>query len=164
MALSREATVVQNPALGAVMLWRFACGFCEKHETKNCPPLPLAFLVLPIVLHSDSFADLAKTRIGLRAFADKFTDSANPRADLVLAIHDRTAAWRGLSLAALQIGVRTQLVTIVTDDGTIMPLSAAKPSGVPDSVRPLLNNAEKLGGWFASLSIFEVSSILKVRF
>lgn len=162
--LSREATLVQNPALGAVLVWRFACGYTDKSPTRSYAPLPFAFLVLPIILHADSFADLAGTRSGLLAFVDKFTEASHPRSDIILAIHDRAAAWRGLSLAALRISIRTGLLTIVPSECTTMPLSRTRPSGVPGSIAPLLANAEKLGAWFSTLSVFEISLALKVRF
>lgn len=164
MSLAREAELVQNPALGAVLIWRFACGYRDKSPTSAGAPVLLAFIVLPLLLHTDTFASLRSTQKGLRAFAAKFVEAGEPRGDMVLAIHDRTARWRAASLAALGIGVRARLVTILRGSALLVPLSEAEPSGVPASIRPLLKAADKLGGWCASLSLFEVASILKVSF
>src|SRR5262249_8795438 len=44
-----ELEIVQNPALGAYAIWRFGLSF--QTEEGRPPSLPLAFLVLPLVLH-----------------------------------------------------------------------------------------------------------------
>jgi hypothetical protein len=163
-ALSREASLVQNPALGAVLVWRFACGYRESHPVAACSPLALAFLVLPLIMHADSFELLAATRSGLRGFADKFSQARDPRADMILAIHDRAASWRPASLEAIKIGIRARLVSVARPAAHVIPLSESKPSGVPESIRPLLKGAEKLGTWCSALSVFEVASTLKVVF
>ena len=49
--LAREVQNVQNPALGATLVWRFCCGYVEAHRVDASPPLPLLFFVLPIILH-----------------------------------------------------------------------------------------------------------------
>jgi hypothetical protein len=36
--------------------------------------------------------------------------------------------------------------------------------GIPVTVRPILIGAEKLGQWCSSLSLYEISIILKMRF
>lgn len=162
--LSREANYVQNPALGAVLLWRFACGYAESHRTRSSPPLPVAFVVLPLVLHTDSFEELARTRSGLRKFAEKFSESKAPREDMLLAIHNRVSAWRLRSLDAVQVAVRARLLTVIPKDGTLMPLSQTRPAGVPASINPLMSNAEKLGVWFSAMSLFELATLLKLRF
>ena len=46
-----DVMYVQNPALGAVLLWRFTCGY---YSNENRPvPFPLLFVVLPIVFRQD---------------------------------------------------------------------------------------------------------------
>lgn len=42
----RDVMYVQNPAIGAALLWRFICGY---YSNENKPvPFPLLFVVLPI--------------------------------------------------------------------------------------------------------------------
>ena len=97
--LADEVRNVQNPALGAALLWRFTCGYTANHASAGHAPLHLLFLVLPITLHRPTFEFLASTQIatGMRAFAAKFAESKNAKQDLLLAIHDRTALLRPLS-------------------------------------------------------------------
>lgn len=165
-ALSKEVRHVQNPALGSVILWRFTVGFNEAHATSESPVLPLAFLVLPIVLHRETFDLLRSTNrpTGLLGFADKFARSEVGQADLLLALHTRAEAMRPLTVRALQTGVRCRLFTVSSKDAQVIPLSTTKASSIAASVRPIVDGAEKLGAWFSQLTLFEVSSALKVAF
>lgn len=46
--IDREVYYVQNPAIGAAVLWKFIYGYYLK-ENKMIP-FPLLFIVLPIIL------------------------------------------------------------------------------------------------------------------
>ncbi len=164
--LTEEVRHVQNPALGGVLIWRFACGYTNHHKTTAPPPLPLVFVVLPILFHSETLDVLKRTNrpSGLHGFADKFSRSDEAKGDILLGIHTRATAWRKLTRESLQLGLLCRLITISSANGTVIPLSNASPSGVPASISPLIANAEKLGEWCGDLTLFEIGSILKVGF
>jgi len=162
--LAREAQNVQNPALGAAVLWRFCCGFVEAHPASDAPRLPLLFLVLPIVLHQATAELLRRTRAtsGLRAYAAKFGDSAISKQDLLLQIHERAIRWRRLSLQSIELASAGRLIHL-SDAGEVMPLSRTKARALPDEVKQLLTDAEKLGKWCGQLTLHEVTTTLKVK-
>lgn len=164
--LSHESRIVQNPALGAVLLWRFAAAYTEAHPVKESPVFQLNFIVLPIVLHRETcqIAEGTHQRSGLHAFVEKFSRLETGKSDLLLAIHSRAEILKSLTIESLQIGVRHNLVGILPGAGQVVPLTKAAPSAVPASIRHLLSAAEKLGVWCAPLSLFEISSALKVAF
>jgi len=164
--LASETHIVQNPALGCVLLWRFAAGFTRAHKTEASPVLQLAFIVLPTIYHQETCELLQKTQYqsGLNGFVDKFTRSDVAKSDLLLAIHNRAIALRSLTLDSLRVGVRHHLLAISASTGTFIPLSNSPPSAVAVSARPLLKAAEKLGAWCAPLTLFEITSALKVAF
>ncbi len=165
--LSEEVRHVQNPALGAFLSWRFACGYSAARNEAPACPVPLLFFPLPMVLHHETFRSLESTRrqTGLRTFAAKFATRANNESDILLSLHDRVKAMRSLSLRSLQIATGAQLLTVDVEAGAAYPLTKTFPkAGVPESIRALAKNAEKLGGWCGELTLLEVSSILKVRF
>jgi hypothetical protein len=164
--LSREVRLTQNPALGATLQWRFACGYVASHPTAAHTPLPLLFLVVPIILHQASLAFIASTQraSGLRACVAKFSDNAVVQQDVLLAIHERVRHWRDLSLESLRIALSTHLLHLNLD-GSVLPLSETPPSaGIPPSVRKLHRESEKLGFWCGQLTIHEISNLLRVRF
>lgn len=162
--LAREAQNVQNPALGAAVLWRFCCAYTATHPEGDAPALPTLFLVLPIVLHQATVELLRRTwpSSGLRAFAAKFGDTKVSKQDLILQIHDRSLRWRTLTLESIELAAAGRLIYL-TESGEAMPLSKTKARGLPEEVKQLMSDAEKLGAWCGQLTLHEITTTLKVR-
>ncbi|MES3001205.1 MAG: three component ABC system middle component [Pseudomonadota bacterium] len=162
--LAREAQNVQNPALGAAILWRFCCAYTTTHATSDAPALPTLFVVLPIVLHQATAELLRRTRpsSGLRAFAAKFGESAVAKQDLLLQIHDRSLRWRALTMESIELASAGSLIHL-SESGVVIPLSKTKARGLPDEVKQLMSDAEKLGAWCGQLTLHEITTTLKVR-
>lgn len=160
-AILNEVQAMQNPALGATLLWRFACGFAPE-SSPNGTPLPLAFMVLPLAFHARSLEEVAGTQAasGLRKFEEKFAD----RGDVLLSIQPRMLAMRDLSLRSLRIAIRTGLVTLVPKEAVLWPRSRSAPPAEAKAVSDILKSVEKLGSWCREVSLFEVAGLLKVEF
>lgn len=164
--LGHELRLVQNPALGAVVLWRFARKYSESHALRAAAPLPLCALVLPMVWHAETADNIASTRegSGLRAFADKFSDTNASHLDALLALHSRASRWRSKTMEALRMGFGSNLLRLDDKGGLIASDSAWSPAAHTQPVRIQTNAAEKLGTWFAAMSLQEISVALHVRF
>jgi hypothetical protein len=164
--LAKETRNIQNPALGAGLLWRFVYGYVRAHRTHDHVPFPLLFLVIPILFHEQT-QDFAKGTLkasGLRAFAAKFGEAKATKQDLLLAIHDRMLKFRPLTLASVRVALSTRLLHVHTD-GKVLPLSETRAaSGMAPEARQLMRDAEKLGEWCAPLTLHEIATTLKVRF
>lgn len=160
--LLSEVQAMQNPALGAALIWRFACGYAPQNEPHDGVPLPLAFVVLPVLLHERTREKVTSTRqsSGARKFEEKFRETD----DVLFALNERATSLRGLSLRSVSHALAWGLVTMIPDRGTIWPRSYAKPPVDTKSVAELLAAAEKLGGWCRPLSVYEISGILRVGF
>ncbi len=160
-AILNEVQAMQNPALGAALMWRFACGFSPE-SSPNGTPLPLAFVVLPVTFHAKSVAKVSGTLAGsgLRKFESKFSD--DNRGDVLLALQPRILAMRDLSLRSLRIAIRSGLLTLVPKEAVLWPRSRSAPPTDAKPVSDLLKSAEKLGSWCREVSLFEVASLLKV--
>lgn len=156
-----EIQAMQNPALGAGLLWRFACGFTP--EAGPAPmPLPLAFVVLPLAFHAKSMEEVTSTQAasGLRKFEEKFND----RGDVLLGLQPRMLAMRDLTLRSLRIAIRAGLLTLVPKEAVLWPRSRSAPAADARAVGEMLKSAEKLGAWCRDVSLFEVAGLLKVEF
>lgn len=160
-AILNEIQAMQNPALGAALLWRFACGFSPETSPTGTP-LPLAFVVLPLAFHAKSFEEVAGTQAssGLRKFEEKFSD----RGDVLLSIQPRMLAMRDLSLRSLRIAIRAGLLTMVPKEAVLWPRSRSAPPAEAKAVSDLLKSSEKLGAWCRDVSMFEIAGLLKVEF
>jgi hypothetical protein len=154
-----EVDLVQNPALGAVLLWRFALGF--QGDAYAPVPVPLLFLVLPVCFHRRSLESAVRTRknSGLALFAARLGEV---REDL-LAIHTRALAFRQLTIDSLSVAVKARLTTIDYRHATARASTERAPE-MPDVVKELSDAAEKFGHWCAALSLSQVALLLKVHF
>ncbi len=165
-ALGHELRLTQNPALGAVVLWRFAAAYPSSHPQQAHVPLPLLFLTLPAVWHEPTAALIASTqaRSGLRAFAAKFAEVRPPQLDVLLDLHVRARRWRPKTLESLRVGLATSLVRLGPEATILTGDRAWSPHAQPRSVKAMCSAAEKLAGWFAPLTLNEISLALHVRF
>ncbi len=164
--LSREVDAVQNPALASVLLWRFSVAYASVRQSPATTPVPALFVVLPLLFdeHTASMIATTKTASGLRRFAGKFTESKNAQTDILLTLERRAKALRPQTLEALAFALKGRLLFLDTASGEVVALSQAPPLSLPESVRPLVRNAEKVGAWSGALSLFELSATLSVNF
>jgi Family of unknown function (DUF6521) len=165
-SLSQEARYVQNPALGASLLWRFSSAYVECHRLSSPVPLPVLFIVLPIIFHeqTDSFVQGTRKASGLRAFAGKFGEAKEAKQDILFSLHLRMLRLRSLSVESLQIATSARLLHLL-GNATVIPLSQTRAvAGLSPEAKHLLAHAEKLGTWCAPLTLHEIATILKVRF
>jgi hypothetical protein len=165
--LSEEVQHVQNPALGGMLVWRHVVGYQKARADAAGCPLPLLFVVLPILLHQETLAHVQSTRpaTGLRGFGAKFGAAANNESDVLLALNERAIALRPLSLQSLRVAVGARMLTVDSSTGVAHALTRAVPkAGIPEQIRDLARNAEKLGHWCAALTLLEIASVLRVRF
>ena len=166
-SLTTEVRQVQNPALGGVLQWRFVIGYAASSSYASGCPLPLVFLVLPVLLHRETvnYVKTTTRASGLRGFAAKFGITKNADSDVLLTLNERACALRALSLESLQVAIRARLLTIDVQTSATYELTTTMPkSGVSEGSRELSREAEKLGRWCGDLTMAEVSSILRVRF
>lgn len=155
----REVDIIHNPALGAFLLWRVAEEYQESGESL---PLPIAFLVLPMLLHRKTLNAINSTNkaSGLPLFAAKLGEHQ----DDLLGIHARALILRDLSLRSLAAGSRSELLTINYEKALVRSLDIGKPPAVPERIKPLMRGAERVGAWFSRLGVAQIATILRVDF
>lgn len=158
-----EAALVQNEALGAYALWKFGLGFQDRDG--HAATLPLAFLVLPLILHAPTLDMVSSTykSSGLHLFASKLGEQ---REDLI-AVHGRALSLRQLSLESLMRAEQSSLIRIEPATATMWALGPygdmAAPL-LPERIRRIAPTCEKVGYWFAGLSDQQVAHTLRVEF
>ncbi len=165
--LNQETRTIQNPALGALLLWRFSTGFEKSNKIHEPTPIPLLFIILPMLFHEETFLFIKSTlsSSGLRAFAGKFSTSTNAKNDLLLSIQKRALLMRKLTVESLAHAIASKLLMLLPDKGSVIALSVTAPRmGIPTSIRDMYKQSEKLGVWCASLSLHEISIILRIGF
>lgn len=159
--ISKEIYYVQNPAIGAAVLWRFSCGY---HKSKSKPvPFPLLFIVLPIVFREELRQVISSTqrRSGLSKISEKLFDQKS--INNLYTINNAAISLRPLSLDSIRIGLACGLLAVDYETALVYPLVETKKKLSTD-VNKLLDASEKLGEWCSELSLIEICKLLKVRF
>lgn len=150
---------VQNSALCAALIWSFGRGYRQANSSK-LPIIHFVFLVLPLVLHRPTLAQLSSTNTssGFGKFVEKV--SHRHREEL-LAIHPRVLLMRRLTLEAISTGIATGLLTVIYDDGAIRANDIAIKQQLT-RIKKMMDAAHKLGDWLARVPNATVFSLLKV--
>jgi hypothetical protein len=150
---------VQNPAFGALILWRFARGF-QAEKPGELPIFTLFFLLLPLILHRPTMEIIRSTNqsSGLAKFVAKLAEER----ERLIAVHERALALRGLTLDSLATGVATKLLWIDYTNASVRANELKTPTA-PERLKHHLASAEKVGRWFARLPGNLVFSLLKVE-
>ena len=160
--LNREIYLVQNPSIGAAILWRFICGYYSQEN--KAAPFPLLFLVLPVIFRQDLCEVIKSTqkKSGLTKVSEKlFSGRKN---DQLYYIHNAAEQYKQLTLSSISIGMSAKLFIVDTKTAFVLPLTQSNKSGITQSAKYLLDAAEKLGVWCSELTLHEISTLLKVRF
>lgn len=162
--LSKEVENIQNPMLGAFLIWNFVRGYYSFNSSFT--PFPLLFIVLPIVYREDMLEVLQSTKktSGLRQFADKFLRSKVLKNDVLSQIHKSSSDMKNLTLDSIRIGLYCSLISMDYENALLFPISITEHKSVPKSIIKVGKASEKLGYWCSQLTLHEISQILKVRF
>lgn len=158
-----DVRYVQNSAIGAALLWRFACSY---YKTENKPvPFLLFFLVLPLVFRDDLCSQIQSTNksSGLSKFCEKlFVQKKN---DEVETINNTSIKLRLLTIESFNIAVEANLLSLTPENALVHPVfTKLDTTSLRDETKKMLNVAEKIGFWFSNLSLLEITKWLKVRF
>jgi hypothetical protein len=158
-----EISTVQNPALGAYALWRFALAFQAREDSE--PSIPLAFLVLPLVLHEATRKVILSTNkaSGFALFAGKLGEQREE----ILTIHDRVRQLRELTLESIVLGEQAGLLALDVDNASMRSrqLSVDEvPQELPAALNWINPACERVGHWFANLTDEHIARTLCVEF
>lgn len=159
----RDVMYVQNPAIGAALLWRFICGY---YSNENRPvPFPLLFVVLPMVFRQDLCAVIKSTQkaSGLSKVSEKLFSSK--RNDNIHYVNTTAIQMRELTLEAFNIAVEANLVSLSAETAMVFPLTTSARKYTPKGdCKDMMAASEKFGAWCSELTFLEIAKWLKVRF
>lgn len=154
-----EIERVQNPALGAMLIWEYGLSF-QKTVSSDSSHYLLAFLILPLCLHRPTVNLLKSTfpSSGLGKFCEKLSEEREE----LFAIHERTEKLKRLSLSSLAFGESSGLLTIDYENARVRANDTTKPK-VPERLQDHTKGAAKLGTWFSTLTPVEIFHALRVE-
>src|ERR1035437_1626205 len=144
--------MVQNPALGAYVIWRFGLGF--QSDDSRPSSLPLVFLVLPLLFHRQTLQVIGSTRkaSGLTLFAAKLGEER----ENLLAVHERARLLRTLTFESLVLGIQGKLLSLDYGEASMRANTSFGHSAsplLPERLKSLPASAEKIGYWFSKAGL-----------
>jgi hypothetical protein len=154
-----EIEKVQNPALGAYLLWQYGIEY-QNQTSNDSSNFLLYFVVLPICFHRKTLERVNSTqkRSGLGKFCEKFE---HDREEL-FAIHVRTLRYRKLTIDSIILGVNAGLLTIDYRSGRVRANNVNAPK-LPDRIKPQSKAARLLGFWFNTLEPHYIFRALHIK-
>ncbi|WP_154660695.1 three component ABC system middle component [Pseudomonas cremoricolorata] len=156
----REIYLMQNPAIGAALIWRFTEGYAPKGQGQ-LPTMLLLFIVLPILFHEQlrNAAITTNPSSGLRVFAGKFKSEQ----EILFGIQGRMLKLRDVSLASISIAIQSNLISLNTSDAHVESLRPKAPADLQKKTADMMKAAQKLGHWCKTLTLQEVQAILRIK-
>ncbi len=154
-----EIERVQNPALGAVLIWEYGRSFQSNVSAESSHYL-LTFLILPLCLHRPTL-DLVKRTYassGLGKLCEKLADEREE----LFAIHERSLKLKRLTLSSLAYGESSGLLSIDYENAKVRAHDLPRPK-LPERIQDHAKGAAKLGTWFSALTPVEVFHALRVE-
>ncbi len=158
-----DVYAVQNPALGAAIVWQFVSGYYSVNAA--AVPFPLLFIVLPIIYNKELRTVIKSTqaRSGLSKVSEKLIQQKNN--DSLYSIHSVAESLKMTSLQSICIANDTQLISVDLSSALVYPISTKKPPKLKSlEITQMLSSAFKIGQWCAGLPLVEICRRLKVRF
>ncbi|MBH3372430.1 three component ABC system middle component [Pseudomonas juntendi] len=156
-----EIYLVQNPALGAILIWEFVKGY-KRQSLGQGPAMPMLFIVLPILFNEVLRTTIGKTNpsSGLRLFIGKFSK----KQEAILTLQRRMLMLRQTSLSALTIAIDCGLLELDHTTALVDCNLRRYPHKTREKIRELGKLADKLGGWCGALTLQEVQAALRIGF
>lgn len=162
MAYPDEVRIVQNPCLGAVIIWHFSDAYTK--ESKKAVPFLLLFLVLPIVFHRAlrGFIKSTQNASGFPKVLEKLVTSH--QSDLLESINSHCIELRSVSLSSVRILLRLNLAAINISNAEVLTSMKAPLVDDGGETADMVAVARKLGRWLSSRSLYEIGMLMRVRF
>jgi ABC-three component (ABC-3C) system Middle Component 3 len=152
-----EPEIVQNEALGALLLWAFTNQFC----TKQPAGVGILWLlpVLPLAFHKDTIEAVSNRHFNGGIYLALTEDRT-----LVSGLQERMEAMVPQTFAALNLALSTKLLKLDESKRQVTSIRRTPPLQVGQRTKPLISTAERFGYWFGNSSPEEVTSLLRLRF
>ncbi|MBB4231019.1 three component ABC system middle component [Rhizobium mongolense] len=151
--------LVQNPALGALLLWRFGKSYQEERLVEPAQ-LQAFFVVLPLLYHAPTLNRIRSTyeSSGLSQFTKKLSEER----ELLISVQERSLKMRELTLSSIGAAISSGLMTLSYDTGRLRS-NEARPPRPPERLKHHVAGADKLGRWFGRLSLDQAFALLWVE-
>ncbi|MDJ1421328.1 MAG: DUF6521 family protein [Candidatus Methanoperedens sp.] len=160
MKLWSEYDVIQNSTLGSLALWIFAKEFNENMHKQQGVPLPLTMLVLPMVFHRDTVSSIFR-----REFEGGLYRAIGEDRKISAGLQQRMEAMTDQTFRALNLAFAGGLLKYDPLTAQVLPVRTTQPIQISiGETRDIMHASRRLGHWLSTISMEQISILLKVRF
>ena len=156
-----EQQIVQNELLAAEAIWHAVMEGFEIRQRTVGVPLPLAFLILPLVFHRRTALALStKTQPGA------LYKALVQEPEITVGLQERMQAMSDRTLRSLAVAFDTELLALdIEGSHNLFPVRKTPPvSHVTDDVKTIMNAAKRVGQALGEMTASQVLTHLNVRF
>lgn len=160
-----ELEIIQNTAIGAASLWRFAETFRKASPTGKAPDLACLMIVLPLAFHHYSAEAIAS-----RQFRSGLLKVLYDAPEIVVGLQARMQSMHRRTLRSLSLASSAGLLQRVGIPGHLpiyLPLRRTLPpelTPIHDDVRTILSCCRRLGTWLSVHDLAFICTQLHIRF
>jgi hypothetical protein len=156
---NRDIENVQNPVLGAYLVWRLCLSYQIESE-ENSTIIHYCFLALPLCYDANMSEAIRRTKKG--SGLGKAVERISHNKEHLVRLPTEIKAYRLATTEALAIGSQCGLLRMIYEEGRVRGIDAKTPR-LPTRLSDLEKAADKLGTWFGRLDLSVVSNLLNVR-
>jgi hypothetical protein len=155
-----EFDLVQNAALGSILIWSFVSEFYKTQDEKTGPTLPHLMLVLPLLFNQHFVNSIySKKRKG------GLYNALNEDRVLFAGVQSRMESMSKLTLRSIHIGMAAKILLIEKNTFEFIPIRSKVPDFKEnESIKRMLVASKRLGYWFSTIDFNQICALLKVRF
>jgi hypothetical protein len=156
-----EQQIVQNPGLGAEVLWHAVNEAYEEKNRTGGMPLFMAFIVLPLTFHrrsANALASKAKPGALYKAVASD--------REIRVGLQQRMEALSERTLQSLSVAFSTGLLLLDSEESPqLIPGRKSPPvAHATEEVKTILAAAKRVGQATAELASAQIATHLNIRF
>lgn len=153
---------IQNPALGALVIWQFVVGYTNSNENET--PLDYIYTALPLVSNSEMRDVICHTNGGLLAYRTKLSKS--DKSNVIVSAISMIPHMYELTSCSLEIAISCSLIKCGSDPLFFTPKLKNPPTtlSLSEIEKEYKKAAKRLGAHMSQMSRAEISSVLGVKF
>ncbi|CAI0900324.1 three component ABC system middle component [Serratia proteamaculans] len=160
--------LINNPSLGAYLLWVFCKKYQDRQEVKKGVPPAYLFCILTLLFDEDIRKTIASTQVakGLRFSLAKLEKSKSNKTDILFSISKKIKLNKERSFESILVGLYYGILILNKDTGYIFSIASDKLNifNHPQEMNEIIISAEKLGCWFSNHDALEIQEILRIKF
>jgi hypothetical protein len=160
MTKLNEFDVVQNPALGSILIWSFVTEYYKTKDEQEGPTLPHIMMILPLLFNQHFVNSVyTKNRKG------GLYNALNHDKSLFTGVQTRMESMSGLTLRSMHICFSAKIITPEKNGFELLPIRTKIPDYKHnESIHRMITASKRLGYWFATIDFKQLCALLKVRF